>query len=179
MHQRMFAAGLALAIGCATPITVDVVRHNQAVQAQRRADDESAEQLQLARELPADPPDVVGAFVELLAEGGATAAQEGCLLFSATAAAQFAAVNHAPSCIAAMQHLHGLVTDPTAYVHDLDVPDAAWTQIGTTATVNGCALTWSGPLSDGPTAAPGPLPGLWTLTQLDGQGWQITFYEPC
>ena len=179
MHQRMFAAGMALAIGCATPITISTLRQDQAAQAQRRADDQSSEQLQLARELPADPPDVAGAFVELLAEGGPTAAQEGCLLFSRTAAAQFAAVNHAPSCIAAMQHLHGLVADPGAYVNDLSVPDTAWTQIGTTATVNGCALTWSGPLSDGPSAAPGPLAGLWTLTQLDGQGWQITSYESC
>jgi hypothetical protein len=161
------------------PIVIDGVHEGQAEQAQHQADDQLTEQLQLARELPADPPDVAGAFVELLAEGGANASQEGCLLFSSTAAAQFAAVNHAPSCVAAMQHLHGLVTDPGVYVNDLSVPDTTWTQMGTTATVNGCAVNWSGPLSEGPSAAPGPLPGLWTLTQLDGQGWQITFYEPC
>lgn len=179
MRQRMFAAGLALAIGCATPIAINSVHQDQAAQVQRQADDQSAQQLQLARELPADPPDVAGAFVDLLAEGGANAAQEGCILFSATAAAQFAAVYRAQNCVAAMQHLHDLVTDPGAYANDLSVPDTAWTQIGTSATLNGCALNWSGLLSDEPSPAPGPLPGLWTLTQVDGEGWQITRYQPC
>lgn len=183
MHQRMFAAGLALVIGCMTPIVVDSVAQGAAEQAQRRADNQQAERLQLARELPANPPDVAGAFVDLLAEGGPVAAQQGCLLFSATAAAQFAAAHDAPTCLAAMSHLHGLVTDPATYANSLTVPDTAWTQLGTTATLNGCALDWSGPFSELPSdtanPAPGPLPGLWTLSRLDGDGWQITQYESC
>ena len=47
-----------------------------------------------------------------------------------------------------MDQLHGLVTDPTAYANNLSVPDTAWSQIGTTATLNGCALSWSGLLAD-------------------------------
>ena len=104
------------------------------------------------------------------------------MLFSSSAAAQFAAAQHAPNCITAMDQLHGQVTDPATYANDLTVPDTAWTQLGATATLNGCALDWSGPLSetsDADSPAPGPLPGLWTLTQLDGEGWQITQYRPC
>jgi hypothetical protein len=183
VHQRMFAAGLAVVIGCATPTVIDAAAQGAAAQARSQADDQSREQLQLARELPANPPDVAGAFVDLLAEGGPFAAYQGCLLFDNAAAAQFAAAQHATDCIAAMTDLHRLVSDPAAYINDLTVPDAAWTQFGTTATLNGCALDWSGPLSDRasdtPSPAPGPLPGLWTLTQLDGEGWQITRYEPC
>ena len=182
MHQRMFAAGLAVVIGCATPIVIDVTAQGAAAQAQRQTDDQSREQLQLARELPANPPDVAGAFVDLLAEGGPFAAQQGCLLFNNTAAAQFAAAQHAPTCIAAMTQLHDLVNDPAAYANNFTVPDTAWTQLATTATLNGCALEWSSPLddtSDTGSAARGPLPGLWTLSQLDGEGWQITQYRSC
>ena len=142
-----------------------------------------AEHLQLARELPGNPPDVAGAFVDLLAEGGPVAAQEGCLLFDSAAAAQFAAAQHTSTCIAAMDNLHHQVSDPADYANNLTVPDTAWTQLGTTATLNGCALDWSSPLSDTtsdtPSPAPGPLPGLWTLSQLDGEGWQITHYQSC
>jgi hypothetical protein len=179
MHQRMFAAGMALVIGCATPMTIDALQQDTAAQAQQQADAHSADQLQLARELPSTPPDVAAAFVDLLAEGGLFAAREGCLMFSDTAAAQFAATHHTPSCVAAMQQLHGQVTDPAAYANNLSVPEAVWTQIGTTASLNGCAVNWSGPLSDTPSPAPGPLPGLWTLAQLDGEGWLITEYHPC
>jgi hypothetical protein len=183
MHQRMFAAGLAVVIGCATPISIDAARQSAAAQAQRQADDQQADELQRAKELPANPPDVAGAFVDLLAEGGPFAAQDGCALFDNTAAAQFAAARHASSCIAAMTQLQGLVTDPATYANDLTVPYTAWAVIGTTATLNGCVLDWSGPLSDPssdvPSLAPGPLPGVWTLSQLDGEGWQITHYQPC
>jgi hypothetical protein len=178
----MFAAGLAVVIGCTTPMVIDVAAQGSVAQAQRRTDDQSREQLQLARELPTNPPDVAGAFVDLLAEGGPFAAQQGCLLFNSTAAAQFAAAQHAATCIAAMTQLHALVNDPAAYANNLAVPDTAWTQLGTTATLNGCALDWSGPppdTSDSHGAAPGPLPGLWTLSQLDGEGWQITRYQSC
>lgn len=185
MRHRMFATGWALIICCATPLVIDAAQQNTAAQAQRHADDQSREQLQLARELPANPPDVAGAFVDLLAEGGPFAAQQGCLLFSSSAAAQFADAQHASTCIAAMDQLHRLVSDPAAYANNLTVPDTAWTQLGATATLNGCALDWSGPLpdtsdpSEADNPAPGPLPGRWTLSQLDGEGWQITQYRSC
>jgi hypothetical protein len=182
VRHRMVATGLALIIGCVTPLGIDAAQQNARAQAQRHADDETAEQLQLARELPANPPDVAGAFVDLLAEGGPFAAQQGCLLFDSSAAAQFAAAHNASTCMTAMGQLHGLVTDPATYANNLTVPDTAWSQLGTTATLNGCALDWSGPLSDTSGAGspvPGPLPGLWALSQLDGEGWQITQYRPC
>lgn len=183
MHQGIFATGLAVVIGCATPIVIDVATQGVAAQAQRQADDQSREQLQLARELPANPPDVASAFVDLLAQGGPFAVQQACLLFSSSAAAQFATAQHTANCIAAMTQLHGQVSDPATYANNLTVPDTAWAQLGTTATVNGCALDWSGSLPDltsgSLSPAPGPLPGLWTLEQLDGEGWQITEYQPC
>jgi guanyl-specific ribonuclease Sa len=95
MHQRMFTAGLALAIGCATPTVIQAAHQAATAQAQRQADDQSRERLQLARELPANPPDAAGAFVDLLAQGGPFASQQACLLFSDSAAAQFAAANRA------------------------------------------------------------------------------------
>jgi hypothetical protein len=175
----MFAVGVALVIGCGATTMISTVRQDAVEQAQRRADDQSADQLQLARELPANPPDAVSTFVDLLGEGGPFAAQEGCMLFTGEAASQFAADHRASSCIVAMQQLHGLVNDPAAYVNDLTIPETAWTQTGTTASVNGCAVNWSGSLADPSDQAPGPLPGVWMLNQLDGEGWQITQYQPC
>ncbi|HEX3783293.1 MAG TPA: hypothetical protein VHX38_26810 [Pseudonocardiaceae bacterium] len=160
-------------------MTIDAIHQDTAAQARQQADAQLADQLQLASELPRTPPDVAAAFVDLLAEGGLFAAQESCLMFTSTAAAQFATAQHTTGCDAAMQQLHGLVADPAAYANNLSVPDTAWTQVGTTASLNGCAVNWSGPLSDTPSPAPGPLPGLWTLAQLDGEGWQITQYQPC
>jgi hypothetical protein len=52
VHHRMFATGSALIIGCATPVVIDAALHNATAQAQRHADNQTAEQLQLARELP-------------------------------------------------------------------------------------------------------------------------------
>ena len=101
------------------------------------------------------------------------------MLFTTAAAAQFAAAYHAPTCVLAMQQLNRQVTDPAAYVNDLSVPAGAWAEVGATATLDGCALTWSDPFSDPSAPAPGPRLGFWTLTQLDGEGWQITHYEPC
>jgi hypothetical protein len=175
----MFAAGMAMIVGCATPLVIDSVQQGAAAQAQRQVDSHSADELQLARELPGTPPDVVAAFVDLLAEGGSVAAQETCLMFSTQAATRFAADHHALNCVAAVQQLQAQVTDPDTYANQLSVPDTAWTQVGSTTSLNGCALSWSDPFSDTSTPAPGPLPGLWTLVQLDGEGWQITSYEPC
>ena len=179
MHVKMFAAGLAAVVGCGTPIVLNDLHQNAVEQAAQQADARSTEQLQLARELPPNPPDVAGAFVDLLAEGGTVAAQEGCMLFDASAASEFAADHHRPTCIAAMTELQAQVSDPSTYTDDLSVPPTAWTAMGGTATLNGCALSWSGAFSDAPDTPPGPLPGQWTLTQLDGEGWQITQYWPC
>lgn len=179
MHLRMFAVGVALVVGCGTMVMISAVQQDAAERAQRQADDQSADQLQLARELPANPPDAVSTFVDLLGEGGPFAAQEGCMLFTSEAASQFAVDHRAPSCIVAMKRLHDLVTDPASYVNNLTIPDATWTQSGTTASVNGCAVNWSGPLADPSNSAPGPLPGMWMLNQLDGEGWQISQYQPC
>ena len=59
------------------------------------------------------------------------------------------------------------------------MPGTAWTEAGTSATLDGCALVWSGLFTGAPIEAPGPLLGLVTLTRLDGYGWQIVNYEPC
>jgi hypothetical protein len=45
--------------------------------------------------------------------------------------------------------------------------------------LNSCEVTWSGFFTDSPVVAPGSLPGLLTLVQLDGYGWQIISYQPC
>lgn len=179
MHGKLFAAGLALLIGCATPTVINDVHHAAAVQAAQEADARTADQLTLAHELPATPPDVAAAFVNLLAEGGTDAATEGCLLFSDQAAAQFAIAHHATTCADAMTTLHRQVTDPETYADDLTVPATAWTQAGETATLNGCMLSWSGLFTDMPVIAPGPLLGVVTLARLDGNGWQIASYQPC
>jgi hypothetical protein len=170
---------MAFLLGCGTPIAVEDIHQAAADRAQQQAAARSADQLTLAHELPGTPPDVVAAWVTLLAEGGPIAAQEGCLLFSAPAAAQFAAAHDAPSCMAAMLRLQAQVNDPSTYSSGLTVPQTAWVQLGTTATVNGCAVTWSALFTDTSVTAPGPLPGLLGLTQLDGSGWQITSYQPC
>ena len=50
---------------------------------------------------------------------------------------------------------------------------------GSTASLNGCVLVWAGAFSDTSDMGPGPLLGQWELTQLDGEGWQITNYRNC
>lgn len=179
MHHRMLAAGLLLTLGCGTPTALAMIGQDRAQQAQQHADAAEGDRLQLARELPASPPDVVVAFVDLVAEGGQPAALQACLLFTDQAAAQLAAAAGTPDCPTAIQRLHGQVSDPATYA-EVTVPDTAWTRLGETATVNGCAVTWSIGLAQAtPTPPPGPLPGQWSLTRLDGRGWQITTYQLC
>lgn len=179
MQGTLLAAGLAFLLGCGVPIMVGDLHQSALDRAQQQADAASADQLTLAHELPGTPPDVVAAWVNLLGEGGPYAAQAGCLLFTDQAAAQFAATQHAPTCLAAMLRLQAQVTDPSTYISGLTVPPTAWVQLGTTATVNGCAVSWTALFTDTPVTAPGPLPGQLSLTQLDGAGWQITHYQPC
>lgn len=179
MQGKLLAAGMAFLLGCGAPIVLGDLHQAAIDRAQQHADAASADQLTLAHELPGTPPDVVAALVNLLGEGGPTAAQAGCLLFTGQAAVQFAAAQDAPTCQAAMLRLQTQVTDPSTYISGLTVPPTAWVQLGTTATVNGCAVSWSELFTDTPVTTPGPLPGLLNLTQLDGAGWQITHYEPC
>jgi hypothetical protein len=179
MQARLFAAGMALLVGCATPTAINDLHQAAAERTQQEADMRSIDQLTLAHELPGTPPDVAATFVELLAEGGPDAADEGCLLFSEQAASQLAAANHAPNCPVAMRLLQEQVTDSATYANDVTVPATAWSEAGTIATVNGCEVTWSGLFADPPVVAPGPLPGRMTVAQLDGYGWQVVGYQPC
>jgi hypothetical protein len=179
MHPKLFAAGAALLIACGTPTVVDDVHQATAEQAQQQAAAQSADQLTLAHELPGTPPDVAATFVQLLADHSQVAIEDGCLLFTAEAASEFAAANGQPTCMAAMRQLEDQVTDPDTYANDVTVPAAAWAQVGGTATVNGCDLTWAELFTDAPLQAPGPRPGLMILQRLDGAGWQISGYQAC
>lgn len=179
MHGRLLMVGVALVIGCGTPLVVQGVDQAAAAQAQQQADAQQTDQLWLSHALPGTPPDVAAAFVTVLGEGGHTAAEDGCGLFDQHAAAQFSAAHHAPDCVAAMLSLQEQVTDPSTYVNGLSVPDNVWVQDGATATVNGCALNWAGLFTETPVTPPGPLPGRLIVTQLDGDGWQITEYQAC
>jgi hypothetical protein len=179
MHAKLFAAGLVLVVGCGTPTLLRDVHQADVRQAQQEAAARSADQLTLAHELPDTPPDVEATLVHLVADGSPTGAAEACLLFTAAAAQQFAVTNGQHTCLAAMRQLHNQVSDPDTYANDLTVPASAWTQVGGTATVNGCAATWSDLFTETPLRPPGPRPGLMILNRLDGYGWQITSYEPC
>lgn len=179
MHSRLFVLGVALVAGCGTPLVIQHMDQAAADQVQQQATERSADQLTLAHELPITPPDVPATFVDLLAEGGTAAAADGCLLFSDQAAAHFAAVNDAPTCVTAMLVLQHQVSDPSTYSAGLTVPDTAWVQLGDTATVNGCALSWTALFTDASVTPPGPAPGMLTLTRLDNYGWQIANYQPC
>lgn len=179
MQGKLLTAGLAFLLGCGAPIMLADWHQAALDRTQQQADAASADQLALAHELPGTPPDVVAAWANLLGEGGPYAAQAGCLLFNQQAAAQFAAAQHTPTCAAAMLRLQTQVTDPSTYISGLTVPATAWVQLGTTATVNGCAVSWTALFTDTPTAAPGPLLGQLSLIQVDGAGWQITHYRPC
>ncbi|HEX5407449.1 MAG TPA: hypothetical protein VFX16_34680 [Pseudonocardiaceae bacterium] len=179
MHPKLFAAGVALLIACGTPTAVNDLHQAAAVQAQQRVSARSADQLTLAHELPGTPPDVAATFVHLLAEGGQVAIDEGCLLFTMQAADEFAAANGQPTCVAAMRQLEHQVINPETYANDVTVPTTAWAQVDSTATVNGCDLTWAELFTDTPIRPPGPLPGLMVLQQLDDAGWQISGYQPC
>lgn len=179
MHWKLFTAGITLVVGCGTPTAVGDLHQAVAEHTQQQTAARSADQLTLAHELPGTPPDVAATLVHLLAEGGPVAAEESCLLFTTQAARQLASANRQPTCVAAMHQLEQQVSDPDTYANDVTVPTTAWTQIGDTATVNGCDLTWSDQFTEAPISPPGPQPGLMILHQLDGSGWQIVSYQPC
>lgn len=179
MHWKLFTAGVTLVVGCGTPTAVGDLHQATAEHDQQQAAARSADQLTLAHELPGTPPDVAATLVHLLAEGGPVAAEEGCLLFTTQAARQFAFAGRQPTCVTAMRQLEQQVSDADTYANDVTVPTIAWTQVGPTATVNGCDLTWSDLFTEAPVRLPGPRPGLMILHQLYGSGWQISGYRPC
>lgn len=179
MQWHLVIPGVILLIGCGTPTVVGYLQTAAQQQAQHAADVRTNRQLQLARELPATPPDVLVALVEFVGEGGPTADSLACLMFSPAAAAQFAASVDGRDCSSAIEALHDQVSDRGTYVNAVIVPPEAWSVSGGTATVDGCAAKWSGLLDTTPTQMPGPVPGWLALTRQEGQGWLITDYRPC
>ncbi len=177
MDYKLITAGAALVLGCGTPLVMGHLQAQAAQQAQQRQDVVSDEQRQYARELPTSPEDAVRGLVALIAVGTPNAVASACLMFSDTAAIELAAASEQPTCTAAITALHAQINDPAAYSNDLVVPEDSWAYTtATTATIDGCAVTWD---SFGQPADPGPLPGQLSLTQIDGDGWQITAYRSC
>lgn len=179
MQWRLVAPGVVLVIGCGIPTAVGYSHTAAQHQAQHAADVHADQHLQLARELPATPLDVLVALVEFVGEGGSTPDTLACLMFSPTAAVQFAASAGAISCPTAVEVLHSRVTDRGEYINAVAVPPRAWSASGDTATVNGCDTTWNNLPDSAALRAPGPLPGHLTLTRQDSQGWLITDYQGC
>jgi hypothetical protein len=179
MQWRLIAPGVVLVVGCGIPTAVGYAQAAAQQEAAHMADARSAEHLQLAQELPANPPDVVTALTEFIGEGGPSADAFACLMFSPSAADQLAATTDVASCPAAIEALHAQVTDRGTYINAVTVPSDAWSANGDAATVNGCAVNWAGLFSDAPPTPPGPLPGRLTMTRQDGKGWLITGYQEC
>jgi hypothetical protein len=179
VQWRLFTPGVVLVLGCGIPTLVGDVQVAQQQQAAHAADVRTEEQLQLARELPASPPEVAVALTEFIGEGGPNADTLACLLFSPTAAGQLVATTSVSRCPTAIEALHAEVTDRGTYINSVTVPAGAWSATGDTATVNGCALNWAGLLDDPPPTPPGPPLGRLTLTRQDDKGWLITNYQQC
>jgi hypothetical protein len=179
MQWRLVTPGVVLVLACGIPTLTADIRAADLSEAAHAADVRIEEQLQLARELPANPPDVAVALVQFIGDGGPDADTFACLLFSPAATTQLATETHATSCPAAIEDLHSRVADRGTYVNAMTVPADTWSSTGDTATVNGCAVTWTGLFIDAPPTPPGPLPGHLTLTRQDDKGWLITDYHRC
>jgi hypothetical protein len=179
MQWRLVAPGVALLVGCGIPTAVGHIHVAEQNQTAHTADVHAAEHLQLAQELPANPPDVAVALTEFIGEGGPTADAFACLMFSPVAADQLAATMDAIGCPAAIQALHNQVSDRGTYINAVTIPPDIWSTTGDTGSLNGCAVTWNGLLIEEPATLPGPLPGHLTLTRQDGKGWLITGYQRC
>jgi hypothetical protein len=179
VQWRLVAPGMVLVVGCGTPITASYIQAAVEDQAAHIADVRGTEHLQLARELPANPPDVVVALTEFIGEGGPSADAVACLMFSPAAADQLDARMDVASCPAVIEALHGQVTDRGAYINAVTVPADSWSTNGDTGTINGCEVTWNGLLVTEPLTPPGPFVGDLTLTRQDGKGWLITGDQGC
>ena len=113
-----------------------------------------------------------------VADADTTAA---CSVFTEPARAQLAAAYNAPDCPAAVLVWHARITRPDDYTTSVNLFGVTTTVSPDreTATVTGCALTWSSPI-DGRHPAAGPAsPGRLGLERVLGQGYQITDYQPC
>ena len=179
MQWRLITPGLVLVVGCGIPTAVSYIHNAEQQQAARADDARIAEQLQFARELPANPPDVAVALTKFIGIGGQDADTTACLMFSPTAANQLAASQNTTSCPAAIQALHDQVTDPATYINSVTVSPDLWSTTGDTGNVNGCAVTWNDLFIEEPLTPPGPQPGHLTLTRQDSMGWLITGYRRC
>jgi hypothetical protein len=179
MQWRLITPGLVLVVACGLPTAAGYIQTAEQNQAAHAADVRTEEQLQLARELPASPPDVAVALTEFIGEGGQNADVVACLMFSPAAAGQFAATTGTLSCPTAIEALHTQVTDTGTYINAVTVPPDAWSASGDTAIVNGCAVNWAGLFNEAPPTLPGPLPGRLTMIRQDGKGWLITGYQRC
>jgi hypothetical protein len=179
MQWRLIAPGAVLVLGCGIPAAVGHLQANAQDQAARAVDVRIDQHLQLARELPANPPDVLVALVEDIGEGGQNPDTAACLLFSPGAAAQLDASVGTTSCPTAVQALHDEVSDEGRYINDVGVPANAWSSNVDTAMVDGCAANWQGVLDSAPATPPGPWPGHLVLTRQDERGWWITGYRAC
>jgi hypothetical protein len=179
MQWRLITPGVVLVLACGIPTVTADIQAADLRQAAHAADVRTEEQLQLARELPANPPDVAVALVQFIGMGGPDADMFACLLFSPAASAELATATHASNCPAAIETLHSHVVDHGTYINAVTMPADTWSSTGDTATVNGCAATWTGLLIDAPPTPPGPLPGHLTLTRQDDKGWLITNYHGC
>lgn len=180
MDWKLVAAGLALSLGCVTPLVAGQVQAVAERHQAQTADAQQQSQLNLSRVLPLSPVDAVSTWVDMIGNGTPNAAGLACLMFSPTAAIEFAAANHAAGCAQAVAQFHGRVTDANIYESDLTVPDNSWVVQGDRAEVSGCAVDWTGFFTETPdTATPGPRPGRMTMQRLYGNGWQVTDYRAC
>jgi len=180
MQWRPISTGAVLVMGCGIPTAAGYIQAAEQ-QAAHTADVLSTEQLQPARELPTNPPDVAVALTEFIGEDGPNSVAQARLMFSPTAAVQLTtAVWGTTDCPAAIQALHDQMLDPSTYINAVTIPPNTWSTNGDNAAVNGCAVTWNDLLTDEPPPTPpGPLPGRLTLTRRDGKGWLITGYQAC
>lgn len=179
MQWRLVAPGVALLVGCGIPSAVGHIQVAEQDKAAHTADVHAAEHLQLAQELPANPPEVAVALAEFIGEGGPTADGFACLMFSPAAADQLDSTVDVVNCPAAIQALHDQVSDRGTYINAVTIPPDIWSTTGDAGSINGCAVTWNGLLGEEPATRPGPVLGHLTLTRQDGKGWLITAYQQC
>lgn len=179
MQWRLITPGVVLVVGCGIPTAAGYIQVSDQNRVAHAADVRGAEQLQLARELPASPPDVAVALTEFIGEGGPNPDVVACVLFSTTAAGQLAASLDAANCPTAIQAMHDQVADRGTYINGVTIPADTWSATGDVGSLNGCAVTWNGLLVEEPATRPGPLLGHLALTRQDGMGWLITGYQGC
>lgn len=171
---QLLALGMVLFLGAGSGWVAETV-----ITARQRAESwAQTSNYNRAQLLPHTPRDALGAVMAAVAEGDSAAA---CAVFSDAAQAQLAAAWGGGDCPAAVLAWHSRVTRPADYTASVELSGITTTTSPDreTATVTGCALTWSSPI-DGrhPDAGPSS-PGRMALRRVLGQGYQITDYRPC